>query len=145
MFFGHNRHLIDPKGRIILPAKYRDELGDKFFITRGLDPCLLVYPETEWKAFEDKIRELPLSSGAKIQRFFFGNTDEASCDKQGRVLVSDTPRERSEKVRSDDRYPDAVQYAEVFEELRYADGNVTGEDLDIRNHDIYLFLKQVLK
>ena len=63
----------------------------------------------------------------------------------GRVLVSDTPRERSEKVRSDDRYPDAGQYAEVFEELRYADGNVTGEDLDIRNHDIYLFLKQVLK
>ena len=63
----------------------------------------------------------------------------------GRVLVSDTPRERSEKVRSDDRYPDAGQYAEVFEEVRYADGNVTGEDLDIRNHDIYLFLKQVLK
>ena len=89
MFFGHNRHLIDPKGRIILPAKYREGLGDKFFITRGLDPCLLVYPEAEWKAFEDKIRALPLSSGAKIQRFFFGNTDEASCDKQGRVLVSD--------------------------------------------------------
>ena len=63
----------------------------------------------------------------------------------GRVLVSDTPRERSDKVRSDDRYPDAGQYAEVFEEVRYADGNVTGEDLDIRNHDIYLFLKQVLK
>ena len=63
----------------------------------------------------------------------------------GRVLVSDTPRERSEKVRSDDRYPDAGQYAAVFEEVRYADGNVTGEDLDIRNHDIYLFLKQVLK
>lgn len=63
----------------------------------------------------------------------------------GRVLVSDTPRERSEKVRSDERYPDAGQYAEVFEEVRYADGNVTGEDLDIRNHDIYLFLKQVLK
>ena len=63
----------------------------------------------------------------------------------GRVLVSDTPRERSEKVRSDERYPDAGQYAEMFEEVRYADGNVTGEDLDIRNHDIYLFLKQVLK
>ena len=63
----------------------------------------------------------------------------------GRVLVSDTPRERSEKVRSDERYPDAGQYAEAFEEVRYADGNVTGEDLDIRNHDIYLFLKQVLK
>ena len=63
----------------------------------------------------------------------------------GRVLVSDTPRERSEKVRSVVRYPDAGQYAAVFEEVRYADGNVTGEDLDIRNHDIYLFLKQVLK
>ena len=63
----------------------------------------------------------------------------------GRVLVSDTPRERTRKVCEDDRYPDAAQYTEVFEELRYADGNVTGEDLDIRNHDIYLFLKQVLK
>ncbi len=89
LFFGHNRHVIDPKGRIILPAKYRDELGDKFFITRGLDPCLLVYPEAEWKKFEDKIRALPLSTGAKIQRFFFSYTDETSCDKQGRVLVSD--------------------------------------------------------
>lgn len=88
LFYGQNRHAIDPKGRIIFPTKYRDELGEFFYITRGLSNCLFVYPENEWKKLEDKLRALPMSSAGNIQRFFFNNTEKVSCDKQGRVLLA---------------------------------------------------------
>ncbi|MBE7028680.1 MAG: division/cell wall cluster transcriptional repressor MraZ [Clostridia bacterium] len=88
MFYGQNRHAIDPKGRIIFPSKYREELGEYFYITRGLSNCLFVYPENEWKKLEEKLRSLPMSSAGNIQRFFFNNTEKVSCDKQGRVLLA---------------------------------------------------------
>ena len=88
MFYGQNRHAIDPKGRIIFPTKYREELGEFFYITRGLSNCLFVYPENEWKKLEDQLRSLPMSSAGNIQRFFFNNTEKVSCDKQGRVLLA---------------------------------------------------------
>ncbi len=87
MFYGQHRHGIDEKGRIIFPAKFRELLGEKFYITVGLDSCLQVYPEGEWKQLEYKIKSLPMSSGGEIQRFFFTNTTDASFDKQGRVLI----------------------------------------------------------
>lgn len=88
LFYGQNRHGIDPKGRIIFPTKYREELGEVFYITRGLAACLFVYPENEWKKLEDKLKELPMSSAGNIQRFFFNNTEKVSFDKQGRVLLA---------------------------------------------------------
>ena len=88
MFYGQNRHAIDPKGRIICPTKYREELGEYFYVTRGLSNCLFVYPENEWKKLEDQLRSLPMSSAGNIQRFFFNNTEKVSCDKQGRVLLA---------------------------------------------------------
>ncbi len=88
MFYGQNRHAIDPKGRIIFPTKYREELGEYFYVTRGLSNCLFVYPENEWKKLEDQLRSLPMSSAGNIQRFFFNNTEKVSCDKQGRVLLA---------------------------------------------------------
>lgn len=87
LFYGQHRHGIDAKGRIIFPAKYREELGEYFYITRGLDHFLLVYPENEWKILEDQLKSLPMSKGSEIQRFFFNNTEKASFDKQGRVLI----------------------------------------------------------
>lgn len=93
MFYGQNRHGIDPKGRIIFPTKYREELGEVFYITRGLSRCLFVYPENEWKKLEDQLRALPMSSAGNIQRFFFNNTEKVSFDKQGRVLLASHLRE----------------------------------------------------
>lgn len=87
MFYGQHRHGIDEKGRAIFPAKYRELLGEKFFITVSLDQCLQVFPENEWRQIEFKIKSLPISSGGEIQRFFFNNTEDASFDKQGRVLI----------------------------------------------------------
>lgn len=87
MFYGQNRHTIDPKGRAIFPAKYREKLGDVFYITRGLQSCLFVYPKDAWLKFEEKLKSLPDSTGGAIQRYFFNNTEEVSFDKQGRVLI----------------------------------------------------------
>ena len=93
MFYGQHRHGIDEKGRLIFPSKYRDDLGDVFYITRGLDRFLLVYPQDEWNKLEESLKSLPMSKGSAIQRFFFSNTEKTSFDKQGRVLIPANLRE----------------------------------------------------
>lgn len=88
MFMGQYEHSIDTKGRIIIPAKYRDELGDTFVVTKGLDGCLFLYPQSEWQNFVDKLQQLPSNQNTrKIQRQFLSKAMEVSLDKQGRILV----------------------------------------------------------
>ncbi|MFS0727599.1 MULTISPECIES: division/cell wall cluster transcriptional repressor MraZ [Paenibacillus] len=89
MFMGEHQHSIDDKGRIIIPAKFREELGPQFVVTRGLDNCLFVYPDSEWKILEQKLKSLPLmkSDARAFTRFFFSGATECELDKQGRVNV----------------------------------------------------------
>jgi len=86
---GEYLHTIDPKGRLILPAKFRDELGELFIVTKGLDNCLFVYAKEEWAILEGKLKQLPLAKpeARAFVRFFFGGAAEVECDKQGRVLL----------------------------------------------------------
>lgn len=97
MFMGEYQHSLDDKGRIIIPARFREDLGDKFIITRGLDNCLFVYPQTQWKILEEKIRELPTSHAdtRSFVRLFFSGAVEAELDKQGRVVVPQHLREHA--------------------------------------------------
>lgn len=78
---------IDAKGRVNFPAKLREELGERFIITRGLDNCLFVYSVDEWDQLAAKLHELPISKSAPLNRFFFAGAAEAEPDKQGRVLL----------------------------------------------------------
>ena len=87
MFRGEFEHNIDDKGRVTIPAKFRDELGADFFVTKGLDNCLFVFSREEWESFEEKLRQLPMSSGRASHRFFLSGAAECTLDKQGRVLV----------------------------------------------------------
>ncbi len=89
MFMGEYKHSIDPKGRLIMPAKFREELGTSFVITRGLDHCLLVYRKEEWEQFAAKLQQLPMNkqSNRKMQRFFMGAAVECEADKQGRIRI----------------------------------------------------------
>ncbi len=96
MLVGEFQHNIDAKGRMIMPAKFRDELGEKFVITKGLDKCLFVFSQFEWEKLDQKLSEQSLSKGRKIQRFFYGGMTECELDKQGRVLVPQTLREYAE-------------------------------------------------
>ncbi|MFT8317225.1 MAG: division/cell wall cluster transcriptional repressor MraZ [Sporolactobacillus sp.] len=90
MFMGEFNHSIDMKGRLILPAKFREELGDAFVITRGLDQCLFVYPIDEWKRLEEKLKSLSFTKkdARAFTRFFFSGASESELDKQGRVSIS---------------------------------------------------------
>ncbi|AZK46880.1 division/cell wall cluster transcriptional repressor MraZ [Paenibacillus lentus] len=87
MFMGEFQHSIDDKGRIIIPAKFRELLGASFVVTRGLDQCLFVYPMEEWSVLEQKLKALPLmkSDARAFTRFFFSGATECEWDKQGRV------------------------------------------------------------
>lgn len=89
MLLGEYEHTIDVKGRLAMPAKLREALGDKFIITKGLDGCLFVYDLTQWKLLEEKLAELPISkkTARDFTRFLFGGACEGECDKQGRVLI----------------------------------------------------------
>lgn len=94
MLTGEFNHSIDSKGRLIIPSKLRDSLGEHFVITKGMDGCLFVYPENEWEAFEEKLRTLPLTNkkARDFKRFFLGSAVDGEIDKQGRVLLSSSLR-----------------------------------------------------
>ena len=87
MLTGQYTHSIDAKGRVNFPAKLREELGERFIITRGLDNCLFVYSVDEWDQLAAELHELPISKSAPLNRFFFAGAAEAEPDKQGRVLL----------------------------------------------------------
>ncbi|MNJ46381.1 cell division protein MraZ [compost metagenome] len=95
MFMGEFQHNIDDKGRMIIPAKFRELLGTSFVVTRGLDKCLFVYPLPEWEALEHKLKALPLmkSDARAFTRFFFSGATECEWDKQGRVNLPSTLRD----------------------------------------------------
>lgn len=92
---GEFQHNIDDKGRMIIPAKFRELLGTSFVVTRGLDKCLFVYPLPEWEALEQKLKALPLmkSDARAFTRFFFSGATECEWDKQGRVNLPSTLRD----------------------------------------------------
>lgn len=89
MFMGEYHHTIDDKGRLIVPAKIRYELGSNFIVTRGLDKCLAIYPSTEWSKVIDKYKQLPDTKDArKFKRFLLSGATANDFDKQGRVNIS---------------------------------------------------------
>jgi MraZ protein len=89
MFMGEYHHSIDNKGRMIIPSKFRDDLGEMFIITRGLDQCLFGYPLPEWKVLEEKLKGLPLTKkdARAFTRFFFSGATESELDKTGRINI----------------------------------------------------------
>ena len=95
MFMGEYNHTIDAKGRLIIPSKFREILGDAFVVTKGLDGCLFVYDNEEWQRFEEKLRTLPITNKEARQfvRFFLAGATEAEVDKQGRILIPNVLRE----------------------------------------------------
>lgn len=95
MFMGEYSHTIDAKGRMSIPAKYREELGESFVVTKGLDGCLFVYDMDEWKVLEEKLKSLPMThkDTRKLTRFFLAGATLAELDKQGRILLPVVLRE----------------------------------------------------
>ncbi|TDM15016.1 division/cell wall cluster transcriptional repressor MraZ [Macrococcus bovicus] len=95
MFMGEYSHQMDAKGRLIVPAKFRDELSEHFVITRGLDRCLFGYTLAEWQKIEEKLTSLPITKkdARKFMRLFFSGAVEVELDKQGRINIPANLRE----------------------------------------------------
>mgnify|MGYP003421806946 CR=1 FL=1 len=98
MLIGEYEHTLDAKGRLIMPSKLREDIGEKFIITKGLDGCLFAFSIEEWKKFEEKLRTLPISNkdARNFSRFFFAGAIDCEIDKQGRFLISSNLREFAE-------------------------------------------------
>lgn len=95
MLIGEYEHTLDVKGRLIMPAKLREDFGDKFIITKGLDGCLFGFSLQEWTNFEQKLKSLPLTNknARDFVRFFLSGAVNSEIDKQGRFLVASNLRE----------------------------------------------------
>lgn len=134
MFMGEFQHNIDAKGRLIMPSKFREELGEKFVVTRGMDGCLFGYPQSEWAILEQKLKELPLAKKETraFVRFFYSAATECEIDKQGRINLPPSLRTHAglEKscvvigvsnrieIWSEDRWSDfATEAEENFDEI----------------------------
>lgn len=112
---GEYSHSIDTKGRMIVPAKLRDQLGSTFVVTKGMDTCLLAYPENEWELFEEQLNKLPKtrSSAREMKRYFVGSAVDCEVDGQGRVLLPGNLREFA-KITKDVVIVGMVDYAEIW-------------------------------
>lgn len=97
MLIGEYEHSLDAKGRLIMPAKLREDMGEKFIITKGLDGCLFGFSQNEWANFEEKLKSLPLTNrdARNFSRIFLSGAIECELDKQGRFLISGNLREYS--------------------------------------------------
>ena len=97
MLIGEYEHSLDVKGRVIMPAKLREDMGEKFILTKGLDGCLFGFSQNEWANFEEKLKTLPLTNknARDFVRFFLSGATECEMDKQGRFLVASNLREYS--------------------------------------------------
>jgi len=95
VFLGMYSHNIDAKGRIIMPAKFREKLGEQFIITKGLDGCLFVYPMDEWEDVSSRLAKLPSNqqNARFLQRTILAGAAEGEPDKQGKVLITQMHRE----------------------------------------------------
>lgn len=114
MLIGEYQHNIDQKGRVIVPAKFREDLGERFYVTKGLDGCLFVLSPEEWARLQDKIKAMPISKARGLQRFFFSGAAEVEPDKQGRILIPQSLRDHA-KLTKDVTVIGASSRAEIWD------------------------------
>ena len=89
MFIGEYSHVLDAKGRMFMPAKFRDELGEKFIVTIGLDRCLFVFPTETFQIYKEKLDAISLANrdARNFTRFFFAGAGDCELDKQGIIML----------------------------------------------------------
>lgn len=134
MFMGTYEHGLDAKGRVIIPAKLRDNLGESFVVTLGLDGCLFAYPMDEWESFVNKLKELPGTKEArKLQRYFLAGAAPCEVDKQGRVLIPANLREQA-GLSKDVVFVGVLQKIEIWSKERWQENDDYENVDDIAEH-----------
>lgn len=128
MFYGSYKNTLDAKGRVIVPKQFREQLGNEFMITRGMDGCLYAYPMDEWSIFEEKLSKLPLNnpSARKVVRFFASGATLCEMDKQGRVLIPENLREFA-GMQKDVVVEGSMKKLELWSREQYVDATSAAE------------------
>lgn len=131
MFIGEYQHALDAKNRMIIPSKLRDNLGNKFVITKGLDGCLYIYPLKEWEVLEEKLKNLPLTNkdARAFVRFFFSGACEIELDKQGRGLIPQNLKEYA-KIEKEIISIGVLTRIEVWSKEKWQEYNESDMDFD---------------
>ena len=131
MFMGEYNHTVDPKGRLIVPSKFREQLGSEFVVTKRLDGCLFVYPAEEWHNIEEKFRNISMTSkdARKFSRFFFAGAAAVELDKQGRILLPASLRELA-GLTKDVVFVGMASHIEIWDRATY-DDKMNLDDIDI--------------
>lgn len=124
MFRGEYHHTMDEKGRIIIPAKFREGLGENFFVTRGLENSLFIYSQEAWENFEMKLQTLPMANkdARAFVRFFMSGVVECSLDKQSRILVPQNLRDYAQ-ISKDAVFIGVLQRIELWDKERWEEYN----------------------
>ncbi len=133
MFIGEFEHNIDAKGRLIMPSKFRADLGDEFVVTKGLDGCLFVYSMDEWSNIEKKIHETPMTTkdARKFMRFFFAGATNCEVDKQGRILLPQNLREHA-GLEKEVVFAGVSTRIEIWSKAKWDESNIyEDEDMDL--------------
>ena len=132
---GEYNHTIDAKNRLIIPSKFRETLGEEFVVTKGLDGCLFVYDHAEWAAFEQKLRNLPLTSreARTFVRFFLAGAAGVEEDKQGRILIPSVLREFAD-LKKDVVLIGVVSRIEIWSKERWEEEAAQGDMESIAEH-----------
>lgn len=130
MFMGEYNHTLDAKGRLIIPAKFREDLGESFVITKGMDGCLFGFPESEWNVFEEKLQSLPMinKEARQFTRFFLAGAATVEFDKMGRILLPQVLREFAD-ISKDAVLVGVGKRVEIWSKERWV-GTVSYEDMD---------------
>ena len=130
MFMGEYNHTIDAKGRLIIPAKFREVLGDEFVVTKGMDGCLFVFDNSEWQVFAEKLRSLPMidKEVRQFTRFFLAGAASVEVDKQGRILLPYVLRDFA-GITKDTVLIGVGSRIEIWSKDRW-EGTVTYQDMD---------------
>ncbi|APZ49102.1 cell division/cell wall cluster transcriptional repressor MraZ [Jeotgalibaca sp. PTS2502] len=129
MLIGEYKHNMDAKGRIIMPAKFREELGQSFILTRGLDGCLFGYPMEQWEILQEKLKQLPLAKkdARAFVRFFYSAATEAEIDKQGRINIPANLAEYA-KIEKECRVVGVSDRIEIWSNTKWEDFADMAED-----------------
>lgn len=133
MFMGQYEHTIDAKGRTIIPARYREDLGNTFVVTRGLDGCLYLYPLPAWQEFVDKLQHLPSNlKNRQIQRQFLSKAMEVALDKQGRILIPALLRDIA-NLEKDVVFVGMMNHVEIWDKARLEQENLAENEELLEN------------
>ena len=129
MFMGEYNHTIDAKGRLIVPSKFREQLGEAFVVTKGLDGCLYIYTEADWESVSENLKSLPPNKNSRqLVRFLMSGAERVEVDKQGRILVPTTLRDYA-KLEKDVVLAGVAGKIEVWNKESWL-GETACEDID---------------